>query len=247
MKLKTGLLELLAKPFEYIRGLGRKGHLMQNTLIRNCDSENHDAVFTVLPDPPFSENGNGFVQTRDLTPAKMSATSWRQREIEKARARKEQAARLEEEARTKTIQKTETNFPSMSGGGSQWGGAAGTTFGTSFSSMAQQWATEEKIDKTMEAYRAQKAAKQARENAVHGVVLFPTRRRPVREEYEEEEEPEEETCEPSEDDWTEVRNGKLKVRRELTNAELEQKYRDAGREEDADDGEHNRELFDREW
>lgn len=114
--------------------------------------------------------------------------------------------------------------------------------------MAQQWATEEKIEKTMSEYRAQKAAKAARDNAVHGVVLFPTRRRPLSEVEESDHEDEAPTRAPSADDWTEVRNTKLKVRRELTTSELEQKYRDAGDEdEDDDDGEHNRELFDREW
>jgi hypothetical protein len=174
----------------------------------------------------------------------MSANSWRQREIEKARLRKEQAARAEEEARIKTIQKTETNFPSMGVAAPQ---ASNAGFGTSFSSMAQQWATHEKVEKTMEEYRAQKAAKAARENAVHGVFLFPSRKRPLKdieEEYYEDEAP---SYAPSEDDWAEVRHKKPKARRELTNAELEQKYRDAGDEQFEEDGEHNRELFDREY
>jgi hypothetical protein len=167
----------------------------------------------------------------------MSATSWRQREIEKARLRKEAAARAEEEARTKSIQKTETNFPSMGRGGSQ---ATPASFGTSFSSMAQQWATEEKIEKTIEEYRAQKVAKAARDNAVHGVVLFPTRRRPLSEVYEDDYEEEAPTRAPSEDDWTEVRNYKVKVKRELTTAELERKVREGSDEEydDRDDEDH---------
>ena len=170
-------------------------------------------------------------------------SSWRQREIEKARLRKEQAARLEEEARIKSIQKTETNFPAMGGHAPNWGGAPGTTFGTSFSSMAQQWATEEKVEKTMAEYRAQKAAKAARDNAVHGVFLLPRRRRPLEEI--EEYESEEPTREPTDDEWTEVRNTKARSRRELTTAELEQKYRDARTsDEEEDGGEHNRELYD---
>ena len=168
-------------------------------------------------------------------------SSWRQREIEKARLRKEQAARLEEEARIKSIQKTETNFPSITGSAPQWGGAPGTAFGTSFSSMAQQWATQEKIDKTMEDYRAQKAAKAARDNAVHGVVLFPTRRRPLEDV---EEEPEPETLPPPAlDEWTEVRHSKARVQREKTTAELEQMYRERRAPADEEDGEYNGELF----
>lgn len=171
----------------------------------------------------------------------MSANSWRQREIEKARLRKEAAARAEEEARIKRIQKTETNFPSMPGFAPQWGGAPGTAFsGTSFSSMAQQWATEEKVEKTLEEYRAQKAAKAARDNAVHGVVLFPTRRRPLREIEMSDHEDEAPTRAPSEDDWTEVRNHKVKAKRELTTAELERKVREDRDEEydDRDDEDH---------
>lgn len=175
----------------------------------------------------------------------MSANSWRQREIEKARLRKEQAARAEEEARMKTIQKTETNFPSMGVVAPQ---ASNAGFGTSFSSMAQQWATKEKVDKTMEEYKAQKAAKAARENAVHGVILLPRHRRPlseVEEEFYEDEVPE--TRAPSEDDWTEVRHSKAKVHREKTTAELEQMYWERGAPEDREEGEYNRELFDREY
>jgi hypothetical protein len=178
----------------------------------------------------------------------MSANSWRQREIEKARLRKEQAARAEEEARMKTIQKTETNFPSMMGNGSQWGGAPGTSFGTSFSSMAQQWATKEKVDKTLEEYKSQKAAKAARENAVHGVILLPRRRRPLSEVEESDHEDEvPETRAPSEDDWTEVRHSKARVQRELTMSEMEQKYRERGAPEDREEDEYNRELFEREY
>lgn len=164
----------------------------------------------------------------------MSANSWRQREIEKARLRKEAAARAEEEALAKKIQKTETNFPSMIGGGSQ---ASTANFGTSFSSMAQKWATDERIEKTIEEYKAQKAAKAERDNAVHGVFLFPTRRRPLAEVYEEGDEDEAPTRAPSEDDWTEVRNFKVKARRETTFAELEQKARETsdGEEEDRND------------
>lgn len=160
----------------------------------------------------------------------MSAQSWRQREIEKARLRKEAAARAEEEARLKILQKTETNFPSM-GGGVQ---ASRPAFGTSFSSMAQQWATEETIKTSLEEYRAQKAAKAARDTAVHGVILMPTRRRPLSEVHEEEDEDETATRAPSEDDWTEVRNSKGKVKRELTTAELERKAREASDEEHDD-------------
>lgn len=161
----------------------------------------------------------------------MSANSWRQREIEKARLRKEAAARAEEEARIKSIQKTETNFPSMVAAAPQGSSAS---FGTSFSSMAQQWATEEKIEKTLEEYRAQKAAKAARDNAVHGVILFPTRRRPLSEIEESDHEDEAPARAPSEDDWTEVRNHKVKARRELTTAELERKVRE-DKDEEYDD------------
>jgi len=178
----------------------------------------------------------------------MSANSWRQREIEKARLRKEAAARAEEEARIKTIQKTETNFPTMPGFAPQWGGAPGTAFGNSFSSMAQEWATKEKVDKTIEEYKAQKAAKAARDNAVHGVVLLPRRRRPLSEIEEEPYDDEvPETRAPSEDDWTEVRHSKAKVHREKTTAELEQMYRERGAPEDREEGEYNRELFEREY
>ena len=169
-------------------------------------------------------------------------STWRQREIEKARLRKEAAARAEEEARTKSIQKTETNFPSMIAAPK----ASAQSFDTSFSSLAQQWATQEKVDATLAEYRAQKAAKAARENAVHGVVLLPRRRRIV-EEYEEEDEEEEAAPAPSEDDWTEVRHSKGAGRRELTTAELEQMYRDRGAPEDREEDEYNRELFEREY
>lgn len=172
----------------------------------------------------------------------MSTNSWRQREIEKARLRKEAAARAEEEARAKSIQKTETNFPSMVSTAPK---ASAPSWGTSFSSMAQQWATQEKVEKTMEEYRAQKAAKAARENAVHGVVLLPRRRRPVEEEYEEE--APQSTRPASEDDWTEVCHSKARVQREPTMAEMERMYRERGAPEDREEDEYNRELFEREY
>jgi hypothetical protein len=43
----------------------------------------------------------------------MSTNNWRQREIEKVRARKEQERKLAEEMEQKKIQKTEQNFPSV--------------------------------------------------------------------------------------------------------------------------------------
>ena len=192
----------------------------------------------------FRENGFGFVRTvyPTQTTATMSASSWRQREIEKARLRKEQAARAEEEARTKSIQKTETNFPSIVGSGSQQRAA---TFGTSFSTMAQGWATQEKVDQRMAEYRVQKAALSARENAVHGAFFVPRRRRPLHEDEGEEETYQDEQVTPSDDDWTEVRHTKAKGQRELTTSELEQMYRDRGAPEEGDDGEYNHELYDR--
>jgi len=171
----------------------------------------------------------------------MSANSWRQREIEKARLRKEAAARAEEEARMKSIQKTETNFPTLVG---RVAPTSSPVSGASFSSMAQQWATQDKIDATLAEYRAQKAAKAARENVVHGVVFLPRRTRTVVEEEDEEEEAPRQ--EPTGDEWTEVRHTKARVQRDLTMAEMEQRYRERGAPEDREMDEYNQELFERE-
>jgi hypothetical protein len=194
--------------------------------------------------------------TKQYTPTTTARPTWRDREAQKERNQREAATRAAEEQQRKKIAKTEENFP--------------TTIKPSnrmtirpegkFAELAAKWQVEEELYRT---------AKNARERKIiYDTVMFIRSGGAPRESYDEDDYeedyatvvPEEESLEekfpphgkrgtytaPDSEGWRLVTKKTRKQRRELTEAELVQKYRDEffgeGDEEDAD---HNGDLTER--
>ena len=169
----------------------------------------------------------------------MSGSSWRQREIEKAKARKEADLKFKEEAEKKQYANTEKNFPSIIGAGAQMF----VSFDHKFSTLASNWQQSDDMDVAREAYRREKARK-AR-NEVSGVFIHRFREGRLAN-TEEEEEYYEDVPQPKvdSDGWEEIKKKARKTPHELTEAELAAKYEKAALENERDEQDVNSHLFD---
>jgi hypothetical protein len=164
--------------------------------------------------------------------------TWRQREIEKAKARKEAEMKMKEEAEKKQYAKTEANFPTLIGAG------AGThvAFDHKFSTLASNWQMSNDNDAMRAALEREKAQKSRNEFAGVFIHRFREGRMANVTEEEEEDVP---PPKPAEDgEWKEVKSKARKQHRELTMSELAQKYADASSSDGDDDNDVNSHLFD---
>lgn len=169
---------------------------------------------------------------------------WRAREVAKARERKEQEKKLAEEVQQKKIEKTTTNFPTLAGSVIPMGGQT-VVFDASFSSLAKNWQASDDMEQKLQEYRRKKDTAQQFETT----GIYTQRFRPGRMAEDSsggEDEPyvfvpPKVDC----DGWQEVKQKARKAKRELTMAEIAQKYRERGeRSESGSEGDHNGELFD---
>lgn len=172
----------------------------------------------------------------------VSGANWRQREIEKAKARKEAELKAKEEAERKQYAKTETNFPSLIRGGA----TQHVAFDHKFSTLASNWQRADDIEVARQAMEEEKARK-AR-NEVSGMFL--PRFRPGRLANMEAEDYEEEAPQPTSrpkvdyEGWEEVKKKAKKQPRELSMAELAKKYEEASNESDDEEADVNSHLYD---
>jgi hypothetical protein len=205
--------------------------------------------------------------SKQYTPTATARPSWREREAQKERQQREAVARAAEEARQTKIAKTETNFPSTlkpSETMRVFGGTAGK-----FAELATKWQVEKEIERELENYR--KATSDRERTVIRDSVIF-LRNRPIRDTYtydyedeEVDEEPVRESLEerfpphgsrgtftaPDNEGWRIVTRKTRKQIRELTQAQLAQKYREAYFEgedefevnEDLDDQTQRRQFY----
>jgi hypothetical protein len=187
--------------------------------------------------------------SKQYTPTATARPSWREREAQKERQQREAVARAAEEARQTKIAKTETNFPSTMQPIQTMrvhGGPAGK-----FAELATKWQVEEQIKRELENYRK---ASNDRERAVirDSVIFLRNRRTRDDDSYESEDEEEERVVEtlderfpphgprgtftpPDNEGWRLVTRKTRRQPRELTQAQLAQKYRDEFYGGDAED------------
>jgi hypothetical protein len=173
-----------------------------------------------------------------------SGAGWRQREIEKAKARKEAEMKAREEAEKKQYAKTEQNFPSLIGAGG--GSNTHVAFDHSFSTLASNWQRADDYELARAEMEREKARK-AR-NEVSGVFIprfRPGRLAEMEEEgYVEEEQPKVVPPKVDYEGWEEVKSKAKKQPRELSMAELAKKYENAASESDEEEKDVNSHLFD---
>lgn len=172
-----------------------------------------------------------------------SGAGWRQREIEKARARKEAEQKAKEEAEKKQYAKTETNFPSLIGAGAQ----THVAFDQKFSTLAKNWQRSDDMETVMEALEKEKARKARNDFAGVYIHRFREGRMAAAGEEEYEEDIHQPYVTPPKVDyegWEEVKKKARKAPRELTEAELANKYENAGSDSDEEDEGMNSHLFD---
>ena len=171
---------------------------------------------------------------------------WRAREVAKARERKEQEKKLADEVQQKKLEKTTTNFPSLSGQTAA-GGGGHVVFDTSFSSLALNWQASDDMEKKLQEYRREKDAKRQFETT--GVYVHRFRPGHMDGGSSSDEGPAEPyVFVPPKVDfegWQEVKVKTRKPKRELTMAEIAQKYHERGEGSGSgSEGDHNEELFD---
>jgi hypothetical protein len=171
-----------------------------------------------------------------------SGANWRQREIEKAKARKEAEQKAKEEAEKRQYANTEQNFPTVIGAGA---GNTHVAFDQTFSNLAKDWQKSDEYEMARQAYETEKARK-AR-NEFKGIYIHRFREGRVAD-VEEEEDIHRPYVAPSKVDyegWEEVKGKARKTPRELTEAELAKKYEDAASESEGEDKDMNPHLFDK--
>lgn len=194
--------------------------------------------------------------TKQYTPTTTARPTWREREAQKERQQREAVSRAADEAQRKKIAKTEENFP--------------TTIKASdrmvlrpagkFAELATKWQSDEAA-----LYRQAKTERERK--IIRDTVLFLRSRGSADrydedEEYEEEEEPVVQndlneqfpahgrrgrSTAPDSEGWRLVTKKTRKQPRELTEAELHQKYREEffGEGVEEEDGDMNGDLTDR--
>jgi hypothetical protein len=164
--------------------------------------------------------------------------SWREREVQKERQRREDVAQAADDAQRKKITKTETNFPTTMKPTQKMtvhGGTAGK-----FAELATKWQVEEEISRQLESYR--RANNERERGMILDTVISLRNRRTRNDSYESEDEEERVVETPDEkfpshgprgtftppdnEGWRLVTRKTRRQPRELTQAQLAQKYRD---------------------
>ncbi len=166
-------------------------------------------------------------------------SSWRQREMEKYKARKEAEQKAKDEAELKKIAKTEENFPTVM---SAAAGGSKVAFDTKFSELAREWQTSNDTQRAMEEIRKQREYRQQQE--MSGVFIHRKSRWTQNDDENEWNEPPTQHQAASTDEWQEVKRKAKKTARELTEGELAQKYARALDGDSSEEDDHNSHLFD---
>lgn len=168
-----------------------------------------------------------------------SGAGWRQREIEKAKARKEAELKAKEEAEKKQYANTEKNFPTLLGAGA----TTHVAFDNKFSTLASNWQKADDLELARQAIEKEKARKAQNEFAGVYIHRFREGRLTNVDEEEYEEKP---VVAPKVDcdGWEEVKKKARKTPRELSMNELAKKYENAASDEDNNDTDVNGHLFD---
>ena len=223
---------------------------------------------TVVTLNPQQTRMNSTTNSKKYTPTATARPTWREREAIKERQQREAVARAADDAQRKKIAKTEENFPTTMKPTTR------VTIRPpgKFAELATKWQVEEEIDRQLENYR--KAKNDRERGVIRDSVIFLRNRRTRDDDYYEseeeaierenmmsyEEDEEEETMDekfpphgkrgtytaPDIEGWRTVVRKTRKQPRELTEAELVQKYRDeffGG--EDEDEVDHNGDLTER--
>jgi hypothetical protein len=182
------------------------------------------------------------------------SAGWRQREVEKARSRKEADQKLADEIRTKSIARTETNFPVLPVAAPVRYIApppvpmAAPAGDNSFADMANVW----RISDEHERARVQHNQVQAERNRSEFAGLFIPRFQPGRldnrknarfdSSSSEEEDPIHRSQNVEDEDWNEVKRKAHKGPHILTEAEISRRC-SASSSEDDEGVDHNGHLF----
>lgn len=169
------------------------------------------------------------------------SAGWRQREAEKARARKEAEQKAKEEAEKKQYANTEQNFPSMIGAGA----STHVAFDHKFSTLAKTWQRSDELEAMRQEVEKEKARKARNEFA--GVYIHRFREGRLTSNLEEDEEEyveQKPTPKVDSDGWEEVKKKARKQPRELSMAEIAKKYEQAASESDEENRDINGHLFD---
>lgn len=179
--------------------------------------------------------------------------NWRERQALKETQQREAARKAADEAERKRYANTQENFPTLVTTAHR---ITSDTL-TGFADLANKMRMRDEVQQQLEAYRKAKSARERR-TILDTVVLL---RRPQRDYDDEEEEPVEETPEDLRetypphgsrgtysdvywdpehgDGWRMVTKKMRKVKRELTEAELAQKYREEFLMDDAESGDYD--------
>ena len=168
---------------------------------------------------------------------------WREREALKEKQRKELEARKAEEARLAKLKMSETNFPVLVSGAA--GNRAVQIGEETFADLAEQWKFKDELAQMREEARKQREEKER--ISMNGVFIRRTTYDDLYDngpsKYDRYVPPEQPKANPAFDGWHLVDTKKeKKVKRELTEAELEAKYAKTAEEEEEEE-ELNRELF----
>jgi hypothetical protein len=152
---------------------------------------------------------------------------------------KRSAEKAAAEAERKRLEMNGANFPVLGGGG--WSTIETKTRTVEartpvFANMARDWKAADDTQKVLDESRRQAALRNERDSAVP-VFVYRKRQSAVGQEWDAFEEVEEEDPDR---DWSNVTH-RRKPKREITDAEIEEKYARAGSEDE--DDEHNADLF----
>jgi hypothetical protein len=171
------------------------------------------------------------------------------REQEREDRRKSEMKRAAEkaaaEAERKRLEMNSKNFPTL-GAKDGWNTIESTKPKNTeaktpvFANMARDWKTAEDTEKLMTESRRQAALRQERDTAVP-VFIYRKQQNYAGNWQTEEEQPEEDYEFEQDRDWSNVTH-RRPPRREITDAEIEEKYARSASEDDED--EHNADLFD---
>lgn len=182
-----------------------------------------------------------------------STMNWRAREAAKENYRREAAKKAAEETERKRYENTEENFPTLLGTAHRM-----TIHPQGFSTLANKWREEDELEKKLEAYKKARSEKERRE-IVDSIYVFRQQTKRSSPVYEDEQPlpvvPKSPMTEkylghgkrgtytlPDSDGWRIVQKKRRKEKRELTEAELYQKYINTRTDEDEEHGDMNEDL-----
>ena len=199
-------------------------------------------------------NLDSSIQVNSVDKSKMSSTrptyapryGSRDRDAARERHRREAEQRKKEEEERRKLAMNQTNFPSLAGSAG-WKGPQ-TLGEDSFADKALEWDTQDKITKMREDLRATREADAlARERVMMNGIYVMSRSTYAEEPVSTARPPQGDVPKAvrlDEDGFQQVRRKERKEKRELTEAEIAQKYAHIP-EEDDDPDDHNAQLFEK--